>query len=1346
MQPPYIPRSTSGTSSSSGSGGVTPAELAAGLATKSNLAGGNTFTGNQTILGTLAATSLSFVNITISGLLSAASAAISGLLTTNSLSVTTTTQFNGDVSQTAGSMSTTMSTVDDSNGNMSVGNNLSVAGTTALTGALTTNTINAGNHTISTTGNTSTGTLSVSSTSSFTGLVSAVTQTLTGPLTGVTATFSGLISANGGLNANNQTIQTTGSVLAGTATISTSLSVDQSTFVSANTGATNLAATSINNSNALLFQNVSGGTAKTTSLIATTPATTSFQVTLPDSGGGNVSLQYAGFPISTSTLTASGLISANGGLNSGGQTIQTTGTLMGGNTVTGLTTISGSQPGSVSGTVLNLGGVDTLNSVPYIQAFNAGAVGQLDLNPSGGAVHTKLVTVDNGSGVPSFPSTMNLNSTVLESAGAGTITFPAATGTVALTSSTPTYTSLTVTGTSSFGSTMTCGVIDSTSISNSGTSSFTGNMTCGAMTCSSMSSTSISNSGTSSFVGSMTCAAVSSTSLVNSGTSSFVGAVTTGALSSSSFACSGTSSFTGSMTAGALSTTSINNSGTSTFTGAVTLSANTITGSSATSTLPSTAGTLALVSQIPTSSSSPTYVGLTLTGSETVAGTLGVTSGITAGSLNTGLTTISGSQSATALTGTVLGLGGVDTLNSVPYLQSFVSSAVGQLDLNPQGGAVHTKNVIVDNGSGAATFGGGITITGNTITNSTGIVSTLPSVSNGTLALTSQIPSGIVTTTTLDNNSLPASFTSLAVSGNETIGGSLGVTGIATLTATPVLSSNSITGSMATVTLPGTSGTLALAPTSGTVVTTTTLDNDTLPASFTTLTTSSTASLNGTTIPGSSTLVTTSTVDNNSLPASFTTLTSSNTTSLNGTTIPGSSTLVTAATLNNNTLPASFTTLNSSGNTQLGTLGGSSTTKTSNSILDDGNGDMTINATTSSSGALNVNVSGSANGIMATMFQPSLSTNGDVNVRIGVVNSTNNFGSITFSNVGTSSASNQFGIDVAGQPLTLYVDGSGAAHTIHNTLDDSTGAMTVASTVTVGGNSVLTSGGAASLTLPASSGTLALAPTSGTVVTTTTLDNDTLPASFTTIAASGAVTLGSTLSATGNITSSGQVFASSSGLAINNGSGSIAQLKYSPSAGGTQTFNLSGSGGTLATTTTIDNGTLPASFTTLSASSTLTVGGNSVLSSGGAASLTLPPSSGTLALTSQLPPTSALVAVSNGTLTGGNWSGYTSLNATSDWSNSGITWSSSTAGKFLITATATVALTAGAQSTVAVQTHSTTTSTTVSGLSPPGSGFQTVTSICYATSTGAWSLNVALSGGSGTAGSDALMLVVQQLA
>jgi lysophospholipase L1-like esterase len=621
MQDSWFPRNTSGGSPFQINSGVTPAELQTGLATKSNLAGGNTFTGDQTILGTLSATSLSFTNITISGLLTAAVATITGLLTTNSLRVTTTTEFDGNVSQTAGSMSTTMSTLDNGSGDASIGRNLTVTGTTGLTGLLTANAgINATSHTIQTTGNTSTGSLTVSGTSGFTVLISAVAATLTGLLTGVTATFSGLINANGGLNANNQTIQTTGSVLAGTATISTSLNVDQGAFVSANTGAANLAATSINNSNALIFQNVSGGTAKTTSLVATTPGTTSFQVNLPDSGGGNVTVQYAGLPVTTSTITASGLITANGGLNASNQTIQTSGTLMAGSLTTGVTTISGSQPVSVTGTVLSLGGVDILDSVPYIQSYVSGVAGQLDLNPSGGAVHTKLVTIDNGSGVPTFPSTLNLNSTILQSGGAGTITFPPGTGTVALTTSAPSYSSLTVTGTSSFGGTMTCGVVDSTSIVNTGTASFTGNMTCGAMTCSTLSSTSITNSGTSSFIGAMTC----------------------GVLSSSSFVCSGTSNFTGSMTCGALSTTSITNSGTSTFTGAVTLTANTLTNSTgAVSTLPITTGNLALTSQIPGSSSSPTYAGLTITGNETVGGTLGVTGASTLSSA-----TITGTLSA----------------------------------------------------------------------------------------------------------------------------------------------------------------------------------------------------------------------------------------------------------------------------------------------------------------------------------------------------------------------------------------------------------------------------------------------------------------------------------------------------------------------------------------------------------------------------------------------------------------------------------------------------------------------------------------------------------------------------
>lgn len=317
---------------------------------------------------------------------------------------------------------------------------------------------------------------------------------------------------------------------------------------------------------------------------------------------------------------------------------------------------------------------------------------------------------------------------------------------------------------------------------------------------------------------------------------------------------------------------------------------------------------------------------LTVDGNEVIDGNLTV------------LGTINGGGGGTNVTTT--------TINNDTLPASFTTlTSSSTTSLATSNGTVTTQFNTLDNGTnGHMTLADGITITGNTITNSTGAVSTLPS-TTGTLALVPASGS-YVTTTTLDNDTLPASLTTLATSGDITAsgrgifsgwggsssvanaqigvsGGVANIQGFAASTGTINLQLNANGGSVlteynimddgsgnitahnniillgslvfetsgtptiytdsATLLLPMTSGTLALAPSSGTVVTTTTIDNDTLPASFTTLTSSSTTSLNSTTIPASSTLVTTTTVDNNTLPASFTTLAVSGNETVGGT-------------------------------------------------------------------------------------------------------------------------------------------------------------------------------------------------------------------------------------------------------------------------------------------------------------------------------------------------------------------------------------------------------------------------------------------------------------------------------
>lgn len=223
--------------------------------------------------------------------------------------------------------------------------------------------------------------------------------------------------------------------------------------------------------------------------------------------------------------------------------------------------------------------------------------------------------------------------------------------------------------------------------------------------------------------------------------------------------------------------------------------------------------------------------------------------------------------------------------------------------------------------------------------------------------------------------------------------------------------------------------------------------------------------------------------------------------------------------------------------------------------------------------------------------------------------------------------------------------------TLSQTLDDGSGNMIVHGTLTVGTNAILTSGGAATLTLPTGTGTLALVPASSTLVTTTTLDNDTLQASVTTLSSSGTTVLGSssgtvttknntlddgtgqmalTLTQTGSSLTDftmykpnilpGNFVQFSFGQSVNpndsgqfqyyyQGSGSTNNQLAIKLASGSNALTITGNGVIETNSNVLDNGTGAATF-----ASTVTVGGNAVLTSGGAATLTLPSTTGTLAL------------------------------------------------------------------------------------------------------------------------------------
>ena len=142
--------------------------------------------------------------------------------------------------------------------------------------------------------------------------------------------------------------------------------------------------------------------------------------------------------------------------------------------------------------------------------------------------------------------------------GSGTVTQVLAGSNATISNTNPNQTTYTVgVNTSPSWASATIGALSSTSISTSGTASFGSTVTCGAL-----SSTSISTSGTASFGSTVTCPTLSATAASISGTASVGSAFTCGALSSTSINTSGTASFGSTVTCPTLSATAASISGT----------------------------------------------------------------------------------------------------------------------------------------------------------------------------------------------------------------------------------------------------------------------------------------------------------------------------------------------------------------------------------------------------------------------------------------------------------------------------------------------------------------------------------------------------------------------------------------------------------------------------------------------------------------------------------------------------------------------------------------------------------------------------------------------------------------
>jgi hypothetical protein len=462
-------------------------------------------------------------------------------------------------------------------------------------------------------------------------------------------------------------------------------------------------------------------------------------------------------------------------------------------------------------------------------------------------------------------------------------------------------------------------------------------------------------------------------------------------------------------------------------------------------------------------------------------------------------------------------------------------------------------------------------------------------VSGGT-ALSGSLTGGAISGTSINSSGTVsssglASLNSAAVAGNATVGGTLGVTGVATFAASPVFSANTITGSGGVSTLPSTTGTLALTsqiPSLSGYVTTTTLNNNTLPASVSTLTVSGNSQLGVPTV-GSSGNTTTNmnlVAQNSSWQMKVNGSTSASPSANNSiewyNTDTSKNVLVAYQTgalkSVNNTLDDSTgnmivnggnLTVYKSGGTKVFGVTSSNVVTTANSTLDDGSGNATVNGSLTVNGStVPLNVLNAAQADSTPMF-----------FNLGRQLASNKCAQLTF-NLGTSANS------YSDSSFGLYLYG-GQAY------------------LSVGHSSCSLSGGNVQL---------------GTVGTSNTVStpHNTLDDGSGNMSSSGHLTVGGYVQATASSTIPAYIFTSATAVTNPSNTGLWQHSDYSVrvwAAGGLITTNSTG-----AVRNTLDDGAGNAVL-----AGNVTVGGNSVLISGGAASLTLPASSGSIALVSQIP-------------------------------------------------------------------------------------------------------------------------------
>jgi hypothetical protein len=322
-----------------------------------------------------------------------------------------------------------------------------------------------------------------------------------------------------------------------------------------------------------------------------------------------------------------------------------------------------------------------------------------------------------------------------------------------------------------------------------------------------------------------------------------------------------------------------------------------------------------------------------------------------------------------------------------------------------------------------------------------------------------------VTTTTLDNATLPASFSTLATSANATIGGTLSVTNTTVaigalpsgaafnslvtggnstnpgfvqafnasgLPGTMLLnpgggsvftgSTLNINGSVLTggnvvaLQLPITSGTIALTPASGSYVTTVTINNATLPASVTTLVTSGAATIGG---------------QLNVNSGATTTSINSSTDFIGLQVVTNDQLMISCLSHGTVNLQSTFNSFGSNGVLSLNPSGGAV------SIASTG-------VTTTVAGPLQVNGNISTSGTGQIMSLNSGLGTGEQPLFIGSATTTNNCGLLFFNaSGGTGSATNTVGLQVFGAALGSGITVNGSGNT------NITGSLALGNTVTM---------------------------------------------------------------------------------------------------------------------------------------------------------------------------------------------------------------------------------------------------------------------------------------------------------